>query len=157
MAAAASRECVVRREPYTVCEVLGGLSKFDGNPITVRGQIGSGGQGAYLVADCPVGSDSAECAWPNTIWLAFPRPSAAERRASMASYRRFLSAVKRVRQGKRDRIIGTITGRLKAGAVCRPAPPGSKAGPVRLGYGPDGEGPAELTIWQIGDVVVEKK
>ena len=75
----------------------------------------------------------------------------------METYRRFVSAVKKLRRGQRDWIICTIRGRLNARAVCRPAPQGPKTGPVLIGYGPGSDFPAELTFWEIEDVAVEKR
>lgn len=150
--------------PLSVCEALAKRTDFQRRMIKVRGEVRSGGHGAYLVpsAICSDKVVTRGVEWPNVIFLTYPN-NASPSETDHASFRIDWRTIRKTQNAIRrapfnpdtDRIIETYTGLFETYLDLEKRVSPGVPGALRLGFGPVGLGaPAQLLIQAATDAAV---
>jgi hypothetical protein len=146
------------------CELIEHRTEYNGRIVTVQGEVGGGGHGAWLVASsgCHYKLITQGVEWPNAIYLNYPT-NQSRNEANYANFRVDWKAIQRaderVRHSgfnpDRDRVIITYVGRFVTYLDLDKRVSLGVPGALRLGFGPVGLGaPAQLLIKTIRDVSI---
>lgn len=150
--------------PLSVCELLIHRSDLNGQMVTVRGVVGTGGHGMWLRATqtCTFKLVTRGVIWPNAVALAYPD----NRSKIPTDHANFAVDWKSIRRAESEALragykpasnyeVATFFGLfLTYGDLEKRVTPGVPDAP-RLGFGPDLMGaPAQLLIKSIKDVSI---
>ncbi len=148
---------IKKPEPLTVCEVLSGLAAYQGQRITMRGELIGGDEVVALIGDgcAPLVTDGYRWPMPTPISLEYPagtRTGGSQGRKSVAKVQQADSATLKA-AGPGARIYVTVTGRLETRTHFEMVLRGDEK-IVPYGYGHLNACPARLVYEEIRDTVV---
>lgn len=149
--------------PVSVCELMAHRAELDRHVVLVRGAIGGGGHGTWLVASptCTHRLTTRGVTWPNIVFLTLPNNQSKDP-AFHADFAPDMRAIERANRdavragynGKDNHMVATYEGLLVTYLDLAERVSPGVPGALRLGFGPLVGAPAQLLIRTVKDVTV---
>ena len=151
-------------KPLSVCELIAHRIEYNGQLVTVRGEVKAGPHGGWLAPDssCQYKLVTRGVEWPNLIFLTYPLKQSkdpddhADFKVDWPAIKQADSRIMRAGfNADMDRLIETYVGKFVTYKDLEnrvnPGIPGAR----RLGFGPVGlDAPAQLLVKTVRDVLV---